>query len=338
MKKDIRTKIKNMPKVDLHVHLDGALRPQTILDLAREQGYKLPADNVEELKKFVQVSPECKSLVEFLATFEVFYPLLRNGPALERIAYEFCEDMARDNVRYCEVRFAPVLQQTPEFSMEDVVVSVLRGLERGQKDFPVTVKVILCCYRLDGVPIEASLTTVDLAKKYSGAGVVGIDLAGDEYHYPATLFREAFARAREYGMKITVHAGEAAPAQSIRDALDVLGAHRIGHGVRLKEDRELWDRIIAEKIPLEMCLTSNVQTQVVSSLEAHPAKHYFDSGVQITLNTDDPGVSDTTLTQELCRAHEYLGFTLEELEKIMRTGMEHAFVQDKIKEKLLKEF
>ncbi len=332
---NVREILKKLPKVDLHVHLDGSLRVQTIWDLAQRVNHPLPASSPEELASKVQVSPDCQSLLDFLGTFEVFYPLLMDWYAMNRLAYEFCEDMAQENARYVEVRFAPVLQVAEGYAMRDVVVSVLEGLEKGCRDFGVDIQIILCCYRTESP--ESSIETVKLAKEFLGKGVVAIDLAGNEA-VAAAPHGKAFELAMSEGIPITIHAGEAGTSENIKEALKNLGAARIGHGVHLKDDPELMKEIIERQIPLEMCLTSNVQTQVVDGFSSHPFPDYYRQGVYVTLNSDDPGVSNTTLSRELWLAHKHYGLNVEQIAGIVLKGLEAAFVPEEKKQQLVKSY
>ena len=185
---------KLLPKIDLHLHLDGAIRVSTIAVLGDELGVKLPTYDPRELAKFVQVDRDCRSLTDFLKRFEIFYPILPHAVTQERVAYELCEDCTRDNVIYFETRFAPALACNGKFTMEDAVVAALEGLRRGQRDFGIHCGLILCCYR--SITLQQNIDTVKLAQKYRHQGVVGIDLAGDELHYPAAPHAEAFVLAQ----------------------------------------------------------------------------------------------------------------------------------------------
>jgi adenosine deaminase len=328
--------IHRLPKCDLHVHLDGSIRVGTIRDAANKMGVKLPTQNLKKLAKYVQAPPDCRSLTDFLKAFELFYPALKDPEILERISYELCDDVARENVRYMEVRFAPILQATENFTMEEVLTSVLAGLKRGSRDFSVETLLLLCCYRSESP--ATSIETVKLALKYREKGVAGIDLAGDEAHFPVGEHKEAFLIAKKNDLPATVHAGEAAGAENIRFAIEGLGARRIGHGVRLKENKQLLKKVIRERIPLEMCLTSNVQTQAVREYDLHPFREYYDLGVPVTLNTDDRSISNITLTGELIKAIEYYQLSLEDIKRITLNGIEYAFTTAKAKKALKKEF
>ena len=222
---------KALPKIDLHLHLDGAIRVPTIAELGDELGIKLPTYDPKKLAALVQVNRDCRSLTDFLKRFEVFYPILPFAKTQERIAYELCEDCRRDNVIYFEARFAPALAASPRFTMEDAVTAALEGFRRGQRDFNIRSGLILCCYR--SISVAENIATVKLAHKYRDQGVIGIDLAGDENHFAAAPHAEAFALARKLEIPITIHAGEGGRPENIREAVFTHGATRIGHGVSL---------------------------------------------------------------------------------------------------------
>jgi adenosine deaminase len=329
-------KLKQMPKVDLHLHLDGGLRVKTIYELAKEQNYKLPTDDIEKLKEYVQVPRDCRSLADFLKAFETFYPILMNPSAMERVAYEVSEDCFRDNVKYCEIRFAPILQAKGKYSMEEILQGVLKGLARAHYEFGIINPLILCCYRSESP--ESSIETVNLALKYRDRGIVGIDLAGDEEHFPAEIHKEAFKIAYENKLQITVHAGEAGSAKNIEEAIKVLKANRIGHGIHIVDDKELYEYAIETQIPFEMCLTSNVQTTVAKDYETHPFLKCFRDGLKVTINTDDPGVSNITLTDEYYLLKKYYNFGWKEIIKVLENGIDSSFTTKDRKEKLKNEF
>jgi adenosine deaminase len=295
---------KQLPKIDLHLHLDGAIRVATIAELGDELGVKLPSYDPKELAKFVQVNRDCRCLGDFLKRFEVFYPILPFAKTQERIAYELCEDCQRDNVIYFEARFAPALAASKTFTMEDAVVAALAGFRRGQRDFDVRCGTILCCYR--SISVQENIETVKLAHKYRDQGVVGIDLAGDENQFPTEPHAEAFALARKLDIPITIHAGEGSNADHIREAVFTHGATRIGHGVSLQNDPELLKAVRDRGTVFEICLTSNLQTCTVPSAQAHPFRKFLDEKIHVTLNTDDPAISNITLTNEFeLAAREY---------------------------------
>lgn len=323
--------LRRLPKVDLHCHLDGALRVSTILDLGEKHKVKLPAYDLEELKKFVQVPSSCRSLSDFLKCFEFFYEVLKSPEAMERVAYELCEDAAKENIRYLEVRYAPSLQDSAKFSMEDSVRAVIRGLTSGRKKFNVGWGIILCIFRSHSEAI--AVKTVRMADRMREKGVVAIDLAGDEAKYPVDLYRESFQLARQKKIPITCHAGEADGPESIWNAI-CLGAQRIGHGVRVREDKKLYREMIERQVPFEICLTSNVQTQVVNEIHQHPLPQFMRDGLYVTLNTDDPGVSAIDLTHEYLVAIRDLKLSLQDCLKILWNGVHALFLNETDKKKL----
>ncbi|MCX7716505.1 MAG: adenosine deaminase [Endomicrobia bacterium] len=330
---NFETFIAQLPKVELHRHLDGSVRVETIRDAALKYGFNLPSENIEELKKYVQVSPECSSLTEFLKTFDFFYEFLKFPDIIERVAYECCEDAAKkENIKYLELRFAPPLQTNKGFSEEDVVKSVLRGIEYGQKEFNIKAGIILCIYRYHTITEQQNWETLKLAEKYFGNGVIGIDLAGDESKYSVLLYKKFFERAKVIGLPITCHAGEAGGPEEVKYAIK-LGAKRIGHGTHIYEDEEVMKMVKDEDITLEVCLTSNVQTQVVENIEKHPVKKYYDYGIKITLNTDDPSVSGIDLNYELNLASKFFKFNLDDIKKIIKNSIEASFLDISKEEK-----
>lgn len=317
---------KSLPKIDLHHHLDGSVRVATIRDLALAGGHKLPTTNPRRLKPYCQVGRDCRSLTDFLKKFFFFYEFLKSPAAVERIAFEACEDAALDRVVYLETRFAPVLQATRSFSMRQVVEAAIRGIDRGQKNFGGIVRIILCCYR--SASAASSVETVKLARRFQHRGVVGVDLAGDELRYPARPHYPAFRLAKKYGLSITAHAGEARGAENIMEAVLKLGAKRIGHGIRCIEDETILDLLRSRNIPLEICPTSNVQTCSAKSFSAHPLKRLADAGIGVTVNSDDPGVSGITLSHEYRVAVKECGLSRDQLVGAVRRAVDSAFCDD----------
>ncbi|HUJ73072.1 MAG TPA: adenosine deaminase [Verrucomicrobiae bacterium] len=324
---------KKLPKIDLHLHLDGAIRVPTIAELGDKLGVTLPTYDPKKLAKFVQVDRDCRSLTDFLKRFEVFYPILPYAITQERIAYELCEDCARDNVIYFETRFAPSLACNEKFTMEDAVLAALEGLRRGQRDFSVRCGLILCCYR--SITTQQNIDTVKLARKHRASGVIGIDLAGDELHYPAAPHAEVFALARKLEIPITIHAGEGGKSENIREAVFDHGATRIGHGVALGQDSELLKRVRDRGTVFEICLTSNLQTCSVPSLQTHPFQRFFDEKVRVTLNTDDPAISDITLTDEFELAARAYKLTPAQIRELLVNAAQAAFAEPSVRRELV---
>jgi adenosine deaminase len=318
-----RELLRRLPKAELHCHLDGSVRPVTLIELAREYGMPMPRPDPQSLRDYMRAS-DVHSLEEYLERFSVTLSVLQTAEALERVAYELGEDAAADGVRYIEVRYAPVLNVQGGLSLAEAVEAPLRGLARAERDHGTLGRVIICALRhLDP---DVSLQAAELAVDYRLRGVVGFDLAGPESAYPASHHARAFAYARDRGLACTCHAGEGAGADSVREAVHVCGADRLGHAARLGEDASLIDYVGEHRIPLEVCLTSNVQTGAAPSYERHPARQYFDRGLTVVLNTDNRLMSDTTLTDEYALAADRLGFTAEELSAVALNGFESAFL------------
>ncbi|MCD6413181.1 MAG: adenosine deaminase [Elusimicrobia bacterium] len=330
--------LRKFPKVDLHCHIDGSIRVETIFDIMKGKT-DLPCDNPKDLAKYVHVSSDCRSLTDFLSKFEFFYPYLKDPAVMERITYELAEDAAKENIRYFEARFAPCLQKSGQYSQEDILKGVLRGAERATSHFGVKVGVILCVYR--GTALEEWEETVSLAERYFGKGVVGIDLAGDESKYSARPFKQIFGRARSRGIHITVHAGEAWNWNSVREAVDLLHAERIGHGIKISENDVFFERIKQLQKPLEICVTSNVHTGAVRSYDEHPLREFYRRGIRTTINTDDRGVSNIDLTHEWRIAQEKCGLELEDVLDMNMNSCEAAFLppgeKTALKEEIQKE-
>ncbi len=313
--------------VDLHLHLDGSLRPQTVWELAEDRKIALPAENLGELKKLLTAPENCKSLNEYLERFDLPLLVLQDEAALERAAYELVEDLALQGLEYAEIRFAPQLSAKEGLSQDKVTASVIEGMNRAlHKYSTIRTALILCCMRDDKNKRE-NMETIETAGRYLGKGVAAVDLAGAEGLFKTSCFQELFERAKELNIPFTIHAGEADGPESVWKALEY-GAKRIGHGVRAIEDEALMEKLAEEKITLEMCVTSNIQTKTVKDRKSHPIRKFFDRGIHVTVNTDNMTVSDTTLEKEYRLLKEEYGFTEEELEKMNRYALEAAFLKE----------
>jgi adenosine deaminase len=318
-----RERLRRLPKAELHCHLDGSVRAETLLELANEYGVAMPADDPEALREYMLVS-DAQSLEEYLERFTVTLGVMQTEEALERIANELAMDAARDGVRYLEVRYAPVLNVRQGLSLGAAVEAPLRGLARAEQEHGIIGRVIVCAIR--NMSPDVSLELARLAVAYRERGVVGFDLAGGERGNPASAHAEAFAHARDNELAVTVHAGEGDGAHSVRQAVHQCGAHRLGHATRLIEDASLTQYVNDRRIALEICLTSNVQTRATPSYEAHPLRAYFDRGLNVVLNTDNRLMSGTTLTEEYELAARHLDFSFEELCRVALNGFESAFL------------
>jgi adenosine deaminase len=324
-----------LPKAELHVHLDGSLRPATLLELAHQRGVALPAKDAAGLARAMLVD-DVASLEEYLEPFQVTLAVMQDVDALERIAYELALDHAAEHVRYREARFCPGLCTRAGLKADEALDAVLGGLARAERGTGIRTGVIVCGLR--SLPPRDSLEMAELAGSYVGGGVCAFDLAGAEAGFPVADHVEALRQADSAGLPITIHAGEGFGSLSIRQALELGHATRIGHGTRLHEDPDLLREVRERRIVLEVCLTSNVQTRVASSYRAHPLRAYFDQGVRIALCTDNRLMSGVTLTREYEHARDALGFTWEELVRLARGGFEAAFAGEDTREDLLAEF
>lgn len=331
--KPTRDLIHRLPKTDLHCHLDGSLRPESILEMAEEQKVALPADDLDGLRKIVIPGDDCQSLEDYLKAFDITLSVMQRYEAIERVAYELCEDFARENVRYFEVRYSPILHTREGLKLTQIVDAVLDGLERGRRDFGVESGLIICAMR--NTSPHVSLQLAELCVAYKGRGVVAFDLAGAEENFPAKRHRDAFFLIHKNDINCTIHAGEAYGPESISQALHYCGAHRIGHGTRLKDDGDLLNYVNDHRIPLEVCPTSNVQTRTVPSIAEHPLRFYFDYGLRVTVNTDNRLVSDTTVTQELWRVVEAFGFNTDDLRMLIINGFKSTFLPYRRKVQML---
>ncbi|MBP3964949.1 adenosine deaminase [Paenibacillus sp. DLE-14] len=322
----------SLPKVDLHVHLDGSLLPATVLDIAAAEGMELPAGDAAGLIPYMQVDDECRSLPEYLSKFDFTTRFMQTGAALERVAYETLAQAASHNCRYIEVRFAPQLHRLRGLRPEEAIHHVIEGLKRAERQFDIKGRAIAICMRHHGR--EENLEVIEAAAPYAGRGLVAVDLAGDEASYPPELFREVFALAHKRSLPVTIHAGEAAGAENVYEAVKNLGASRIGHGVRLRENPAILQMMLEQRIPLEMCPVSNIQTKAVADWDVYPIRDYFERGLIVTLNTDNPSVSGTDITREYRIVSEKFDFTDAELASIIRNGVNAAFLEDAEKKAL----
>jgi len=338
MSKDLDFKLtledlRRFPKTDLHLHLDGSLRLETILDLAEKDNIDIGAKTKEELAKAIHMGETCQSLEEYLEAFTITLAVLQTKEALYRAAYELAEDVSKENIKYMEVRYAPILHREKGLNLTEIVEAVLHGLADGKKDFEVESGVILSGIR--NISSEYSLRLAELAVAYKNFGVVGFDLAGAEANYPAKAHKEAFKLIRFNNINSTCHAGEAYGPESIHQALHIIGAHRIGHGTRLREDGNLLNYVNNHRIPLEVCIKSNVQTQAVKNIKTHPVRFYFDFGIRITANTDNRLITDTTVTDELYLLHTVFKFNIDEIREVIINGFKSSFMPYRKKQELL---
>jgi len=326
--------VRAIPKTDLHVHLDGSLRLETMLELAAEQGVPLPGDDPESLKRGMHLGERHADLVSYLEAFDHTCSVLQTREALERAAFELAEDAALENVTYMEVRYSPILHTAGGLRLDQVVQAVLDGLRHAERAHDITTGVIICGLR--NISPETSLQLAELAAAFKNRGVVGFDLAGAEENFPAKHHRRAFYLILNNNINCTLHAGEAFGPESIAQAVHYCGANRIGHGTRLREDGDLLNYVNDHRIPLEMCISSNLQTGSAKSLDRHPFRFYLDLGLRVTLNTDNRLVTDTTVTREYTLAAQHYRLSIEELRWVMVNGFKSAFLPFRDKKMLLR--
>jgi adenosine deaminase len=326
--------LKSLPKVLLHEHLDGVLRPKTVIELAKSVGYAhLPTEDPAELGEWFFRGANQGSLPEYLKGFAHTIAVTQTEEALARVAYEQAEDLSQDGVVYFETRYAPVFHTRMGLTHQQVVLAVLKGLERGRKDFGVASGLIICAMR----NMDVSLEMAELAVDFRERGVVGFDLAGEEGGHPPKKHVDAFHYIQRQNFNITIHAGEGYGKESIWQAIQYCGAHRIGHGTRLIDDiavadgkvvklGDLAQYVLDKRIPLEICLISNVHTGAASSLAEHPFKILWPAKFRVTLNTDNRLMSDTSMTKEFEAAADTFGLELGDFEKLTINAMKSAFL------------
>jgi len=327
--------IQRLPKTDIHCHLDGCLRPRTVLALAEAQGVKLPTRNLARLTRLLEAGRRTRNLGDYLKIFDIPPTVLQQREALYRAAYELAEDAAAENVRHLEVRYSPILHRRRRLSFEDIVDPVVQGLADAGRHHHISTGVIICGIR--SMDPKVSIALAELAVAYKGRGVLAFDLAGQEKDYPAKAHRAAFEVILKNNVNSTVHAGEAFGPQSIAQALHYCGAHRIGHGTRLREDADLMRYVNDHRIPLEMCLSSNVQTRAVRSIREHPFHEYFRQGLRVTLNTDSRLVSATSVSREIGLASRAFHLNAYEIKRIIIMGFKSSFLPYAQKARTLRE-
>ncbi|HEY3452518.1 MAG TPA: adenosine deaminase [Myxococcales bacterium] len=325
--------LRALPKADLHCHLDGSMRLETILELGEQQKVKMPAEDEAGLAKAIHLGQICSSLEDYLVAFDVTCSVLQTEESLYRTAYELAIDAASENVRYLEVRYCPALHQQKGLKMTAIVEAVLEGLRAAKHKVGIKSGVIICGLR--HINPQTSVRLAELAVAYKNKGVKGFDLAGAEYDFPAKDHKAAFQLILNNNVNCTCHAGEAYGPESIAQALHLVGVHRIGHGTRLREDGDLLNYVNDHRIPIEVCPSSNVQTGAVPDLASHPIRFYFDYGLRVTVNTDNRLITDTTVTKELWLLHKHCSFTLEDLTTMIVSGFKSAFLPYREKADLL---
>ncbi|ADL53990.1 adenosine deaminase [Clostridium cellulovorans] len=325
-------KIKKIPKVELHCHLDGSIRVETMFELCKDQGLISKNISIKEFATMVQLIEPCNSLKKYLEKFSYAIEVLQSKENIKRIAFELIEDASIDGVMYIEIRFAPLNHTARDLTEDEIIEAVITGAEEGKQKYNVSYGIILCAMRHEG--IERSRKVIELAAKHKSFGVVGVDLAGNEQDYGPELFIDAFVEAEKKGLHITVHAGETGNEENIVKSVKLLKARRIGHGIHAYKNPEVIKFLIDNQIPLEMCPTSNVDTNAVDNYKSHPILDYLRKGIKVTLSTDNRTVSRVTLSEEYNMLMEQLNLNANEMQKLIENGIDVAFCSEELKKQL----
>ncbi len=313
--------IKRMPKVELHLHLDGSINPVLASKLSN-----LP---LEQVKDKMIASEKCNDLTEYLTKFDFPISLMQTKENLVLVAESLAKRLEKENVIYAEIRFAPMFHTKKGLSYDEIITSVLEGLALVKK---VKTNLILCLMR--GASDKDNDDTLKSVIKFMHKGVCAIDLAGDEKHYPTYLYEKYFIKAKMYNIPFTIHAGEAGGSDEIDKALE-FGALRIGHGVHSVENINTYNRLIKQNILLELCPTSNIQTNAISTYNMHPIKKMYNDNMSISINTDNSTVSNVSITDEYIKLYNVFNFTLDDFKKMNEMAIKHAFINDEEKERLI---
>ena len=327
--------IRGLPKTELHCHLDGSLRLESIIDMAQKDKVELPSTDPKTLRKMVTVTNSNITLPEYIKKFDITLSVMQTPESLTRAAFELAEDAHKENVRYIEVRYSPILHSKRGMTPMETVDAVLKGLQEAEDEFKIKSGVIVCGIR--SISPEISYQLAELSVAFKNRGVVGYDLAGVEENFPAKDHREALYLILNNNINTTLHAGEDYGPESIHQAVHYCGAHRIGHGVRLREDGDLLNYINDHRIALEICMTSNIHTGSVRNYESHPFKFYYDYGLRVTLNTDNRLISNTSLTKEYMLAHKYFNLQIADFKEIIIGGFKSAFMSHRNRTKIIRQ-
>lgn len=323
---------KNIPLTDLHRHLDGNIRPQTILELGQQFQIELPANTLPELLPHVQVMDNQPDLLSFLSKLDWGVKVLGDLEACRRVAWENMQDAAQQGLDYVELRFSPFyMAMTHQLPLAGVVEAVIDGVQQGSRDFDLPAKLIGIMSRTFGQARCQQELDALLAHRDQ---ITALDLAGDELGFPGELFVEHFKQARDAGWQISVHAGEAAGASSIWQAIQTLGATRIGHGVKAVEDVKLLDYLAKHQIGIESCITSNLQTSTIADIRQHPLKTFLEHGILATINSDDPAVEGIDIQHEYLQAAPQAGLSEAQIRQAQKNGLSIAFLSAQEKQQL----
>jgi len=328
----LRNYITLLPKIDLHRHLEGSISPELLISTAKKYGVPLPSYDLEVLRPLVEIEESSFGFAEFLKKFQVIGQIFKNVSIVKELTYQVVLDAAADNLIYLELRFSPIyMASSYNLSLEDVVSSVQEGVVLASQESGITVNLILIIERQ--LSQKSAKKVLELATTFKDE-IVAVDLANDEYNYPPAPFAGIFDKVKELGLGITIHAGEAGNPQNIADAIELLNASRIGHGVNLHKRPDIKELVLERGVTLEMCPTSNLNTGAIRSFAEHPLKDFFYSGIKVTINTDDPAISRTSLSKEILRVMQTFGFTMDDIKAFLMNSVEAAFVSKEVRENL----
>lgn len=321
---------KDLPKIELHCHLDGSLRTNTVIKLAKKDGLELPTYDYKEISKLLRVSEECSCLDEYIMKFDIPLKIMQTKENLTRTAFELMEDASNENVKYIEIRFAPWLHIRQGLTLEEVIESVIEGVKLGEEKFDIRGRIILCYLRHHN--IEHIDKVIHVGAKYLNKGVVAIDIAGSEQLGFAYKYVDSIAKARKLGFRVTIHAGETGFASNVKDAIELLKAERICHGLYIYKDKDIYNLVKESGVTLEMCPKSNIDTKGCNSYNEHPICKYLRDDIKINLSTDNRTVSNITLTEECKNVIAALSMTYDEYKTIYLNSVDAAFCENSLKE------
>lgn len=326
---EVNMNLLGIPKIELHCHLDGSVRAETIIDIAQREGIALPSFNKEQLQNDLIAPLDCESLDEYLKRFSLPNLVMQSKENLRRITFELFEDAAKENVKYMEVRFGPLLHTLNGLELDEVIQSVIDGMKEAESHCEIKGNIILSCLRT--MSVESAFEVVEKGKTFLGKGVVAIDLCASEEEGFCERYIEPIALAKEYGYRVTIHAGETGIGKNVLDAIELLGAERIGHGVFIKDCAEAYQKVKENQVVLEMCPTSNVQTKAVPDYSEHPIYKFHQDGIIVTLNTDNRTVSDTTMSKEIHLVNHEFDLSEEDYRQIYVNSVKASFADQETK-------
>ena len=323
-----------LPKIELHCHLDGSVRVETVIDIAKKENIDMTSYDSEKVSELLRVPSNCTSLVEYLKKFEIPNKIMQTKESLKRVTFELLEDAHKENIKYMEIRFAPILHTNKGLSIKEVIKSVINGINYAEEKYDIKANLILGCMR--NMSENDAILVINEGKEFLGKGVVAVDLCGPENENFSEEYKNAINLARSYGYRVTIHAGEAASGKNVVEAINLLGAERIGHGINIKDMKEAYELVKNKKITLEMCPTSNIHTKAIDSMKQYPFYSFYKDGISVTLNTDNRTVSNIDLTNEINLIKDNFNMTIDEYKDIYLNTVESTFADEKTKDWLRK--